>query len=103
MLHENCIICDKASKYTCPKCKARYCSLDCFKKHKSISHLENAELKNEIDDELLKQLASRGTRFQSICKNIMESEDPLIAVYREAKKNEDFANYVKELTTAFEK
>ena len=33
-----CQICEKCeSKYTCPGCSVKYCSLDCFKNHKSTS------------------------------------------------------------------
>jgi HIT zinc finger len=28
---------EKASKYKCPQCSIRFCSLECFKKHKNES------------------------------------------------------------------
>ncbi|XP_066563402.1 zinc finger HIT domain-containing protein 3 [Amia ocellicauda] len=32
---QNCIVCnEEKSKYRCPVCKIRYCSLGCYKKHK---------------------------------------------------------------------
>ena len=36
---EKCQVCspelDKPSKYKCPQCTIRFCSLECFKKHKN--------------------------------------------------------------------
>ncbi|XP_072548868.1 zinc finger HIT domain-containing protein 3 [Salminus brasiliensis] len=29
------VCCEKLPKYRCPTCRIRYCSLDCFKKHKN--------------------------------------------------------------------
>merc|ERR1712029_1061592 len=34
-LMATCVVCStKTEKYRCPNCKERYCSLDCWKKHK---------------------------------------------------------------------
>ncbi|KAG2228859.1 hypothetical protein BDF21DRAFT_400600 [Thamnidium elegans] len=43
-----CKICEKEeSKYKCPKCRAPYCSLVCFKQHKEIP-CEVSEPTNEV-------------------------------------------------------
>ncbi|GKT33354.1 hypothetical protein ADUPG1_007291 [Aduncisulcus paluster] len=43
-----CIICAKASKYKCPNCKEKYCSLDCYKIHqdkcKKVEEIETIHL-----------------------------------------------------------
>lgn len=33
-MSKNCEVCNKESKYVCPRCGCRTCSLECFKKHK---------------------------------------------------------------------
>ena len=34
---KKCVVCDECDyKYKCPACRAPYCSLDCFKAHKSV-------------------------------------------------------------------
>jgi len=30
----SCVVCIEPSKYSCPRCRARYCSVGCFQKHK---------------------------------------------------------------------
>ena len=48
---EKCFKCNKnESKYTCPKCKIKYCSVDCYKSH-NISCSEEF-YKNQIIEEL---------------------------------------------------
>ena len=32
-LQTECIVCQKISKYICPKCHEHYCSLECYKTH----------------------------------------------------------------------
>uniref|UniRef100_A0A6M2DP67 Zinc finger HIT domain-containing protein 3 n=1 Tax=Xenopsylla cheopis TaxID=163159 RepID=A0A6M2DP67_XENCH len=55
-----CVVCQSiTNKYKCPKCYAKYCSVDCFKKHKEslctpvdvVEDVANSEIKNKaIDD-----------------------------------------------------
>ncbi|XP_041377232.1 zinc finger HIT domain-containing protein 3-like [Gigantopelta aegis] len=67
-----CEVCRKeVSKYKCPKCVARYCSVGCYKSHKEnncsplkiinnnlqkaavqLAHSENTEVKNKEDGEI---------------------------------------------------
>ncbi|EHA99578.1 Zinc finger HIT domain-containing protein 3 [Heterocephalus glaber] len=35
-----CVICLQNSKYRCPACRVRYCSVTCFKKHKEQCNLK---------------------------------------------------------------
>jgi len=35
-----CVVCAKGSKYTCPRCRVRYCSVGCFKQHKEECNVE---------------------------------------------------------------
>lgn len=46
-----CTICnEKEYKYTCPKCKCRYCSLACFKSLKHVELDENLFQKSEVNE-----------------------------------------------------
>ncbi len=35
MVNKKCLICASEAQYRCPKCKLRYCALDCFKAHQA--------------------------------------------------------------------
>jgi len=42
----NCVVCvDTPSKYSCPRCRARYCSVSCFQKHKILCERQSSSLK----------------------------------------------------------
>ena len=94
-----CIICNEnASKYTCPSCSIRYCSIPCYKIHQEKGH-EADKISDELTESELLKLSASGLEFKSLCKSIMESEDPRLQMYKTAKVNPEFGKFLKEVTT----
>ncbi|KAG5363522.1 Protein HIT1 [Yarrowia sp. B02] len=52
-----CAFCDQESKYTCPKCQSKYCSLVCFKKetHTAKHGVKEEDQKEQAPDQSEKE------------------------------------------------
>jgi len=85
-----CQICNaNESKYTCPKCTIRYCSLKCFKSedHKQKDQQsENEKVKHSAESE---QVEAQGTpNFSGI--PLSEIDDPLLKKLIQDKPFQEF-------------
>ena len=82
-----CDVCTaKESKYTCPKCKWKYCSLVCFK---DVKHKEH-------DEEILSQKEEHANEEKIIKEEVKptaedDGSDPMMT---ELLKNEQFQDYI---------
>lgn len=85
------------SKYKCPKCSIRYCSLECFKAHKNdsgdCSRVPKTEQPSKFellksDPDLLTML-QKDTFLQSYLKAIESSNNPK-ELFQQLESNERF-------------
>ena len=65
-----CIVCHKIGKYTCPSCGAKYCSKECFSKHSNFCVNQFAKRKiNEISKNSKKVSTESIIRMQKTLEN----------------------------------
>lgn len=85
-----CEVCNLVEfKYKCPKCLAKYCSLDCFKQHKLVCQTTNVEREEVIkmveahtmNDGEIDEMEAIGN---SIELKTMIRSDPLLEKYIKA-------------------
>jgi hypothetical protein len=91
-----CNICnEKESKYTCPKCKFKYCSLVCFKSEKHIemddTALSKAETSKPVQDENIGDNNNNEEEEKPKGENQKEIDDPML---KELVKNPQFLEYM---------
>lgn len=90
-----CDICkEKESKYTCPKCNSKYCSLVCFKseKHQKLDKTRSEEQSAKIEEivETTDAVTDSPKKDETIESEAV-IEDPLLV---ELSKNPQFQNYI---------
>lgn len=71
----NCELCGKQSNYTCPKCKIKYCSLNCYKKHSE--NCTETFYKNQIEIELKNKKNQKDDKIKSILKEHADKLDEI--------------------------
>lgn len=74
-----CGVChEKESKYTCPKCECRYCSLTCFKddKHKEMDNraIEKHPIKEDTSEDKSKEVKTEDIQDPMLAKLMQSSE-----------------------------
>lgn len=96
-----CEVCSTVeSKYKCPKCSTRYCSLECFKAHKNDSgdcgqSSRDPKTEQPSKFELLKSdpdlstMLQKDTFLQSYLKAIESSNNPK-ELFQQLESNERF-------------
>lgn len=81
-----CGICgENESKYTCPKCLSKYCSLACFK---SAKHVEMDEKKSELKENVKEE----EKQVESTTAPQAEIDDPMVAAL---VKEPQFQEYIQ--------
>jgi len=99
---EMCSLCKvKEHLYVCPKCKVKYCSLDCYKKHNS-NCTEEFYKGNVIEElKLMKTEKEEVSKFKGNLKRVLENEADNEDKYPEfisesrKKKLEDLLNKIE--------
>lgn len=109
-----CSICHQnLGKYTCPKCKAKYCGVNCNKIHKEVCPGKPDSSEGTMKDNSEKEMISSpfeilksfpnivsqisDPRLQDIIKRIDSSADRETALIKELEINPDFEKFVHEL------
>ena len=86
-----CGICNEAeSRYKCPKCGIRYCSLSCFKNEEKHKHIETAtpEEKDNIGGASEGMKPSKVGMERAVLKN-----DELNQIYQETPELQELLQY----------
>lgn len=81
-----CVVCTKAtSKYTCPKCRIPYCSVNCYTKHGTTC--TEAFFRDHVEDELL--MRSGGTSMTG--PEVVREKKKMLDILKRTAGNEDLA------------
>lgn len=81
-----CAVCaENESKYTCPKCKCRYCSLKCFRSQKHVD-MDNASVAATVDVKQQEQ--------EKVQANNVENEDISDPMIKTLVSDRTFQSYI---------
>ncbi|VBB83182.1 Conserved hypothetical protein [Yarrowia lipolytica] len=88
-----CAFCDQESKYTCPKCQSRYCSLVCYKKQE---HHNKHEVREEKDTDTKEKSVNNTEKSGAVSETTTQepnhdttgSSTPKLSIYDPLIKDE---------------
>ncbi|KAG5362232.1 hypothetical protein CJU90_4931 [Yarrowia sp. C11] len=83
-----CAFCDQESKYTCPKCQSKYCSLVCFKKQEhNDKHVEETET-DKVKEDKEKEKEGSIKEEQTDSQPNQSDQPPSLSIYDPLMKDE---------------